>query len=324
MQYDIIGDVHGHADALEELLLKLGYCWKTSGYRADGRKAVFVGDLIDRGTQNRRVIEVVRNMVDAGDAITVMGNHEYNAICYHTVKKGSEGDWLRPHERSKFKQHQNFLKEYPLGHTETDEVINWFKRLPLYIDDEKIPFRVVHACWDQEAIDALMQKGFVDGDGVIDNDDFWKLSTDKKNVDPFSPYKVIETILKGPEIKLPKGDDSSGFQDKDGKPRDNIRVRWWGPRSTYRNQAFGYQEEYEKFPQIAIPPDIRIPVYDDLKPVFFGHYWQRGTPVLQDPNICCVDYSAGLGEKLVCYSLANPDSLDQLSNDHFSWAGTLR
>jgi hypothetical protein len=59
MIYDIIGDIHGHADKLEGLLIKLDYEMKDGFYQHNNRKVVFVGDFIDRGTQNRRVVEVV-------------------------------------------------------------------------------------------------------------------------------------------------------------------------------------------------------------------------------------------------------------------------
>lgn len=93
MIYDIIGDTHGHADKLEDLLLKLKYKMKYGVYQSSEREAVFVGDFIDRGTQNRRVIEIVRGMVNSGYASVVMGNHEFNAICYHTKK--SKTDYLQ-------------------------------------------------------------------------------------------------------------------------------------------------------------------------------------------------------------------------------------
>lgn len=80
---DIIGDIHGHADKLEELLTKLGYS-KTNGiYSHLDRKVLFVGDYIDRGPKIRETLQIVRAMVDSGNAIALMGNHEYNALCFH-------------------------------------------------------------------------------------------------------------------------------------------------------------------------------------------------------------------------------------------------
>ncbi|PRC53368.1 metallophosphatase, partial [Mycobacterium sp. ITM-2017-0098] len=79
--YDIIGDVHGCATKLEALLVDLGYRddARNGAYRHPHRTAIFVGDLIDRGTEQLRVLEVAKAMADAGTAQVVMGNHEFNA-----------------------------------------------------------------------------------------------------------------------------------------------------------------------------------------------------------------------------------------------------
>ncbi|MBD2776221.1 polynucleotide kinase-phosphatase [Iningainema tapete] len=89
--FDIIGDIHGCCDELEALLQKLGY--QISGtddstafrrdapperlyHHPDGRKAIFLGDLVDRGPRILDTVNLVRNMVLAGTAICVPGNHE--------------------------------------------------------------------------------------------------------------------------------------------------------------------------------------------------------------------------------------------------------
>jgi protein phosphatase len=84
--FDIIGDVHGCLDELKELFLKLGY---TLGEAADpdggtsvtvtppeGRKVIFVGDLVDRGPDSPGVMRLVMRMVEAGTALCVRGNHD--------------------------------------------------------------------------------------------------------------------------------------------------------------------------------------------------------------------------------------------------------
>lgn len=48
---------------------------------------VFVGDYIDRGPDSLRVVELVRAMVDAGSAVALCGNHEFNAICFNTPRE---------------------------------------------------------------------------------------------------------------------------------------------------------------------------------------------------------------------------------------------
>ena len=80
--YDIIGDVHGQATMLKKLLLQLGYQKADSVYSHPERKAVFVGDFINRGPEIKKTIRIVRSMVESGNALAVLGNHEINAIIY--------------------------------------------------------------------------------------------------------------------------------------------------------------------------------------------------------------------------------------------------
>ncbi|MFE7792276.1 polynucleotide kinase-phosphatase [Streptomyces sp. NPDC057460] len=71
--FDIIGDIHGCSSELESLLGKLGY---VDGAHPEGRTAVFVGDLVDRGPDSPGVLRRVMSMVSAGNALCVPGNHE--------------------------------------------------------------------------------------------------------------------------------------------------------------------------------------------------------------------------------------------------------
>ena len=65
MNYDIIGDIHGHADALKALLTHMGYRESRRVWRHPGRKAIFVGDFIDRGPKQVETVEIARRMVEA-------------------------------------------------------------------------------------------------------------------------------------------------------------------------------------------------------------------------------------------------------------------
>ncbi|CAL9585579.1 polynucleotide kinase-phosphatase [Streptomyces sp. enrichment culture] len=71
--FDIIGDIHGCSSELESLLGKLGY---VDGVHPEGRTAVFVGDLVDRGPDSPGVLRRVMAMVKSGNALCVPGNHE--------------------------------------------------------------------------------------------------------------------------------------------------------------------------------------------------------------------------------------------------------
>ena len=73
--FDIIGDVHGCHEELMELLGKLGYTGEIPAH-PEGRRAVFLGDLVDRGPASGEVMDTVMDMTGAGSALCVMGNHE--------------------------------------------------------------------------------------------------------------------------------------------------------------------------------------------------------------------------------------------------------
>ncbi|SEF27175.1 polynucleotide kinase-phosphatase [Amycolatopsis pretoriensis] len=75
--FDVIGDVHGCAAELEELLAELGY---VDGVHPAGRTAVFVGDLVDRGPDTPGVLRRVMGMAAAGSALVVCGNHEQKLV----------------------------------------------------------------------------------------------------------------------------------------------------------------------------------------------------------------------------------------------------
>jgi protein phosphatase len=83
--FDIIGDIHGCADELQELLGRLGYRVSFDGNaddkRADvtppaGRRVIFVGDFVDRGPRSPDVLRIVMRMVEQGQAMAVPGNHD--------------------------------------------------------------------------------------------------------------------------------------------------------------------------------------------------------------------------------------------------------
>ena len=72
--FDIVGDVHGCFDELTALLRTLGY--DESLRHPEGRKVVFLGDVVDRGPKTPEVLELVMNMVESGSALAVPGNHD--------------------------------------------------------------------------------------------------------------------------------------------------------------------------------------------------------------------------------------------------------
>jgi protein phosphatase len=81
--FDIIGDVHGCGDELEALLSELGYEFDSTAavYRhPQGRTAIFLGDLVDRGPRILDAYQIVRRMVEAGQAFCLPGNHDMKLV----------------------------------------------------------------------------------------------------------------------------------------------------------------------------------------------------------------------------------------------------
>src|SRR5271163_1935690 len=127
--YDLIGDIHGYADELVQLLETLGYQKDQGVYRHPERKVIFLGDFIDRGPKIRQVLEIVRPMIEEGTARAVMGNHELNALAYHTDDTQKSGQYLRPHTPKNEKQHKTTLEQ--LQPDELRSYLDWFRTLPM-------------------------------------------------------------------------------------------------------------------------------------------------------------------------------------------------
>lgn len=287
--YDIIGDIHGYAKTLEAILLKMGYWKNGSTFGHPWRKVIFLGDFIDRGPSIRECLNIAKTMVDHGSALAVMGNHEYNAICYH-MRSGDGKRWLREHTEKNVKQHRATLLAFENRESEWKDYLDWFMSLPLFLDLGNL--RVVHAFWDDQTLAQLSQR--LNGKRL--SSEFIEQASDKDSEE----YHWIENILKGYEIQLPPG---IVYSDKDGFVRGEIRIRWWKQlnNETYRSICV---KDGHSLPEILVPENVlkTIPVYPpDAPPVFIGHYWNTGKPGLLAHNVCCVDYSVARGEKLVAY-----------------------
>ena len=85
--FDVIGDIHGCRAELEALLVRLGWTLvrddqdrPVDATHPDGRRALFLGDLVDRGPDSPGVLRLVMGMVRAGHALAVPGNHEHKLV----------------------------------------------------------------------------------------------------------------------------------------------------------------------------------------------------------------------------------------------------
>lgn len=286
---DIIGDIHGYCSKLKELLHKLGYSQEKGVWKHPERKALFVGDYIDRGPEIRETLHLVRNMVEADAAIALLGNHEFNALAYHTPAEN--GGYLRKHSPVKTNQHSATLAQFYFHREEWNSFLDWFKYLPLTFETDNI--RCVHACWDEKHISQLNEitKGGLKGDIMLR----------ATNSDDESYYVLFEEVLKGKEIDLPKG---LTFKDKDGHDRNKIRIRWWLEPDglTYHQYCIHELEGLDNSLKIDFSSIKNPLIYNfEEKPVFFGHYWLSGRPFLIRENVCCLDFSVAKGGFLAAY-----------------------
>ncbi len=281
--YHIIGDIHGQAKKLEGLLRQLGYRKNGNGYRHPVASTIFLGDFIDRGRENGRVLEIVQDMVASGQARAIMGNHEFNAVCYHTM---SGDEPLRCRDDTTTRQHATFLDEFGFDTAATRKAISWFRSLPLFIEQEG--FRAIHACWHQKELDSLP----LNPDNTLPAR-LYTESCSKAN----GTSLAIKTVLKGTTVPLPAG---TAFKDKDGYKRRKIRTRWWlDGQQTYRDLMM----TQDPIPETVREQQLRVAACYRATdpPVFIGHYWLTGKPALQQHNICCLDYSAGKDGPLIAY-----------------------
>jgi Calcineurin-like phosphoesterase len=299
MKYDIIGDIHGHADQLRQLLEKLGYKKKDGSYTPPSdRQAIFVGDFIDRGPQIRQTLEIVKSMCDRGAARAVLGNHEYNALCYNTQKPGHAEEWLRPRTEKNKMQHKDTLDQFKNHPVEWKNYLNWFMTLPLFLDLGDI--RIVHAAWVSSALDKIRKWTGSDPKGHPHlTPELLQKSAQKRSEE----YNVFEAVLKGVEIVLPNG---CQLEDKDGYLRNEARIRWWEPAAdkSYGEMIFP-GVSLDCGDQIIEPEKVEgLSHYKEPIPVFFGHYW-RNPEIhqlkVQTVYICCLDYSVAKEGILVAY-----------------------
>ncbi len=296
--YDIIGDIHGNADALKSLLLRMGYSKKNGYYSHANRKAVFTGDLVNRGSKVRQTIKLVRRMVENKAAYAVLGNHEYNLICYHTRSLGS--GYLKKHNsanRSLLYYTTKAFKDHP---DEWDAVMRWIKQLPLFLEFEH--FRVVHACWDSRIVKFVRRNL----PGHIMNEAFLHNSAREGTIE----NEVVGVLLSGIEVPV---DKLTTVINSTGKPVDTMRIKWWMDPDAIKlsKVAFG---EYRIQPDRQLTKKERasfVPYPENKRPVFIGHYCLKGEPGLQSPNICCVDYCYCRKGHLVAYRMEGESRLKQ-------------
>jgi len=223
-----------------------------------------------------------------------MGNHEYNALCFHREER--EGGHLRKHLIINVIQHFETLRQFQNRQHEYEDYLEWFKTLPLFYETEE--FRAVHACWDGDHIDYLRS--------ILKHDRLTEKVLHESVRMGTEIFQIFDETLKGKEVFMPKG---LYFKDKDANVRNEVRIK-----STYREMSV---LPIENLPETTIDESLtgHIKFYSpDERPVFFGHYWLSGTPQLLRKNVCCLDFSVAKHGYLTAYRF---DGEKELSNEKF-------
>jgi hypothetical protein len=311
--YDLIGDVHGCGNSLERLLKKMGYQHKNGCYRHAHRKVIFVGDIVDRGPRIREALHIVKDMIDHDQAEMVLGNHEYNAMCYCTEGREENGpQYLREHNARHHRLIRETLEQFDAHKSEWLAFLDWFHEVPLYIEKES--FRVVHACWDNDAIKRLKARS---PSHCIDRDFLHESAIVNSNAS-----RLIDKLTRGTALELPNGETILG---KDGLARNMFRTKFWcDDPQVYNDVVFQPDPlpiEMGNRPLSAIEKQQLLAYPETELPVFVGHYWMSDLPSPIQSNIVCLDYSAVKYGKLVAYRMGDEPVL---SRDKFIWVDVNR
>lgn len=257
---DIIGDVHGELEALNALLKVLGY--SPTGEHPEGRRLVFLGDLVDRGPDSLGVLTLVKGMIDRGLAQCILGNHEFNLL-----------------RRAPKKDNGWFFGESPLAdgsilsERQRVEILDFLATLPLAL--ERSDLRAVHACWDDAAI-AEAHKA----DAVMSLYETYRLRIEEELAAAGTADKVEKNLARQNRnpVKLitggPEGRTETPFE-AGGKMRQEVRMPWW---KTYADDRFCVFGHYWRGGRIA---------GDDP---FFGDALYE---LLGRGNAMCIDYCVG-------------------------------
>lgn len=308
IHYDIIADIHGRFDKLAALMARLGYASKGESFiPPPGHRALFLGDLIDTKPGHphpggvRATLRAVKAMCDRGDALSLMGNHELNAILYHT--HGPGGRPLKENTPRNQRTHQGTLDDFP-DHTDPAGEwrtvwLPWLRLLPLYLDLGG--FRAVHACWHSGHLARL-------ADASLADHQFLVACADKRSPEG----EAIEAVLKGIEVPLP---DGLRFTDHTGTARGQFRARWWetpGDDIHCRDLVFPACDQIAPVPVDTAAREMFQPYPADACPVFFGHYLKPAdSPAHPERhNVACLDHSGATDGPLVAYRWKGESSIN--------------
>ena len=264
---DVVGDVHGEIDALEDLLRVLGY--RGRGEHPQARRLIFIGDLCDRGPDSPAVLQRVRDMVQEGTAQCLLGNHELNLL--RGSRKEANGWFFQDdHDR----RHGAFAESQPAADdAQRAGILRFCADLPLAL--ERPDLRLVHACWDDDRLDELRTMA-----GRVNAAELYRLYAGRfdDRSRALGRHEEIESLLRryGPRLRDPTAEipmlESLAERDVDYQMSNPLRVLTSGIE-TRASRPYFLAGKWRMVERGEWWQSYRAPV-----PVIFGHYWRWPAP----------------------------------------------
>lgn len=272
---DLIGDIHGEFGAMERLLALLGY--PASGAHPEGRRLVFLGDLVDRGPDSIAVVRTVRELMERGLADCVLGNHELNLLL-EKRREGNEWFWGETQELREGGRVPQALAD----DATREELRAFLRQLPLLL--ERSDLRAVHAAWHPSMKGKL---SLVSGDAAAVFRKYERrinASLSREGIALNSHHADLRRQNLNPVTVA-----TSGFERPTptpfwagGRLRKVERVAWWQDYRDRRAIVFGHYWRA---------------LAEEARPVKAGPYLFAGTDPEQAlgprQNAYCVDFSVG-------------------------------
>ena len=204
-----IGDIHGQYKKLLRLLDLLSFDLDDLESNVGNTQLVFMGNLIDSGPDFQGdqlgLLQLVESLVVQNHACCLLGENEFNAIGWATEL--GPGESARADSVHNFMQHQRFLEMLGEGSDQHLYWINWFKKLPFFIDFQSV--FAIHACWDDPALNAI--EPYLNNDNSL-KEEYWANAFDPDH----ALFGSCETLLKGAPYSSAKGE-----------PLFDITAEWW-------------------------------------------------------------------------------------------------
>jgi hypothetical protein len=179
---------------------KWDYRGDDGAFRHRDRRVIFVGDFVYRGPEQGEVLQIASSMCDAGAALVVMGNHEFNALGW--AEPDGNGGFLRPHGQKNREQHEEFLCQIGEGSAAHNEALEWFQSLPFFW---------IHPGYVSCTPAGMFRLNRGSNDILIRRIGSPERVCAKPVARCSEAYEAAEILLKGPEALLP---DGRSFKDK--------------------------------------------------------------------------------------------------------------